>query len=65
MIIASLEDDLVQAELIARILTEAGYECRSFHQGKDLLAALAALRGAFQEKATEFKDVLKIGRAHV
>jgi DNA-binding response OmpR family regulator len=41
MIIASLEDDLVQAELIARILTEAGYEGRSFHQGKDLLAALA------------------------
>ncbi len=41
MIIASLEDDLVQAELIARTLTEAGYECRTFNQGKTLLAALA------------------------
>lgn len=41
MIIASLEDDLVQAELIARILAEAGYECRSYNQGKSLLAALA------------------------
>ena len=32
---------------------------------QDLLAALAALRGAFQVKALEFKDVLKIGRTQL
>ena len=32
---------------------------------QELLAALAALRGAFQEKAEEFKDVLKIGRTQL
>ncbi|WP_286998590.1 MULTISPECIES: aspartate ammonia-lyase [Comamonas] len=32
---------------------------------QDLLAALAALRGAFQAKAEEFKDVLKIGRTQL
>src|SRR5574344_2418857 len=32
---------------------------------QDLLAALAALRGAFQVKAEEFKDSLKIGRTQL
>ena len=32
---------------------------------QDLLKALAALRGAFQAKADEFKDVLKIGRTQL
>lgn len=32
---------------------------------QDLLAALAALRGAFQVKAEEFKNVLKIGRTQL
>ena len=32
---------------------------------QDLLAALAALRGAFQAKAEEFKDILKIGRTQL
>lgn len=32
---------------------------------QELLAALAALRGAFQEKANEFKDILKIGRTQL
>lgn len=32
---------------------------------QELLAALAALRGAFQDKAVEFKDVLKIGRTQL
>ena len=32
---------------------------------QDLLAALAALRGAFQVKAEEFKDILKIGRTQL
>ncbi|MBF5007585.1 aspartate ammonia-lyase [Diaphorobacter caeni] len=32
---------------------------------QDLLAALTALRGAFQAKAVEFKDVLKIGRTQL
>ena len=32
---------------------------------QELLAALASLRGAFQEKADEFKDVLKIGRTQL
>ncbi len=32
---------------------------------QDLLAALAALRGAFQEKANEFQSVLKIGRTQL
>ncbi len=32
---------------------------------QDLLKALAALRGAFEVKAAEFKDVLKIGRTQL
>lgn len=40
MRIASLEDDLDQAQQIQRLLQEAGYECRSFQQSQDLLAAL-------------------------
>ncbi|MFV0372426.1 MAG: lyase family protein, partial [Azonexus sp.] len=32
---------------------------------QELLAALAALRGAFQAKADEFKDILKIGRTQL
>ena len=32
---------------------------------QDLLAALAALRGAFQVKAEEFKNILKIGRTQL
>ena len=32
---------------------------------QDLLKALAALRGAFQAKADEFKDVLKVGRTQL
>lgn len=32
---------------------------------QDLLAALASLRGAFQAKAEEFKDILKIGRTQL
>lgn len=41
MTIASLEDDLAQAQLISEILKNAGYSCESFFQGKALLAALA------------------------
>ncbi|NYT68130.1 response regulator transcription factor [Pusillimonas noertemannii] len=40
MNIASLEDDVDQAELIRHILTEAGHECASFHTGKALLDVL-------------------------
>jgi len=40
MNIASLEDDVDQAELIRHILTEAGHECESFHTGKALLDVL-------------------------
>lgn len=40
MNIASLEDDVDQAELIRHILTEAGHECTSFHTGKALLDVL-------------------------
>ncbi|WP_284336349.1 aspartate ammonia-lyase [Comamonas sp. NoAH] len=37
----------------------------TYFEIQDLLAALAALRGAFQAKAEEFKDVLKIGRTQL
>ncbi|WP_313625986.1 response regulator transcription factor [Achromobacter sp.] len=40
MKIASLEDDLDQARRIQQVLTTAGYACTSYHQGRDLLAAL-------------------------
>ncbi|QVQ25506.1 response regulator transcription factor [Achromobacter deleyi] len=40
MKIASLEDDLDQARRIQQVLTAAGYTCTSYHQGRDLLAAL-------------------------
>lgn len=41
MKIASLEDDVAQANLINSCLTNAGYSCTTFHTGKSLLAALA------------------------
>mgnify|MGYP000399465011 CR=1 FL=1 len=40
MKIASLEDDLDQARRIQQVLTTAGYACTSYHQSRDLLAAL-------------------------
>lgn len=40
MKIASLEDDLDQARQIQQLLLQAGYECSSFQQSQDLLAAL-------------------------
>ena len=40
MKIASLEDDLDQARRIHQVLTAAGYTCTSYHQSRDLLAAL-------------------------
>ncbi|WP_343737557.1 response regulator transcription factor [Achromobacter sp.] len=40
MKIASLEDDLDQARRIQQVLTAAGYACTSYHQSRDLLAAL-------------------------
>ncbi|OAE59737.1 DNA-binding response regulator [Achromobacter mucicolens] len=40
MKIASLEDDLDQARRIQQVLTAAGYACSSYHQSRDLLAAL-------------------------
>ncbi|OZI76998.1 response regulator transcription factor [Bordetella genomosp. 12] len=40
MRIASLEDDLDQAQQIQQLLEQAGYECSSFQQSQDLLAAL-------------------------
>ncbi|MDH0681839.1 response regulator transcription factor [Achromobacter animicus] len=40
MKIASLEDDLDQARRIQQVLTAAGYDCTSYHQSRDLLAAL-------------------------
>ncbi|KQZ95851.1 MAG: response regulator transcription factor [Achromobacter sp.] len=40
MKIASLEDDLDQARRIHQVLTAAGYACTSYHQSRDLLAAL-------------------------
>lgn len=40
MKIASLEDDLDQARRIQQVLTAAGYTCTSYHQSRDLLAAL-------------------------
>lgn len=40
MKIASLEDDLDQARRIHQVLTAAGYTCSSYHQSRDLLAAL-------------------------
>ena len=44
MKIASLEDDLDQARRIQQVLTTAGYTCTSYHQSRDLLAALRAER---------------------
>lgn len=41
MHIASLEDDLVQAEFISQTLTESGFQCQSFNTGRSLLSALA------------------------
>lgn len=41
MNIASLEDDPVQAEVIQKSLTKAGYNCSVFPTGKSLLSALA------------------------
>lgn len=41
MNIASLEDDVAQAQLINETLKNAGYSCTSFSQGKALLTALA------------------------
>lgn len=41
MRIASLEDDVAQANLINNCLTHAGYSCTTFHTGKSLLTALA------------------------
>lgn len=41
MNIASLEDDDAQGQLIQQILTDAGYQCRLFTQGRELLASLA------------------------
>ncbi len=40
MKIASLEDDLDQARRIQQVLSTAGYVCTSYHQSRDLLAAL-------------------------
>jgi DNA-binding response OmpR family regulator len=40
MKIASLEDDLDQARRIQQVLSAAGYVCTSYHQSRDLLAAL-------------------------
>lgn len=40
MKIASLEDELSQAQLIEQILAQAGHSCSSFSTGKSLLAAL-------------------------
>ncbi|WP_251865778.1 response regulator transcription factor [Achromobacter sp. Marseille-Q4962] len=40
MRIASLEDDLDQARHIQQVLTAAGYDCGSYQQSRDLLAAL-------------------------
>jgi DNA-binding response OmpR family regulator len=40
MNIASLEDDLAQAQLINETLKTAGYSCITFSQGKTLLGAL-------------------------
>lgn len=40
MKIASLEDDLDQARRIQQVLSTAGYACTSYHQSRDLLAAL-------------------------
>ena len=37
----------------------------TYFEIQNLLAALAALRGAFQAKAEEFKDILKIGRTQL
>lgn len=42
MKIASLEDDLDQARRIQQVLSTAGYACTSYHQSRDLLAALRA-----------------------
>ena len=42
MKIASLEDDLDQARRIQQVLSAAGYVCTSYHQSRDLLAALRA-----------------------
>lgn len=40
MKIASLEDDLAQAQLIQHVLVNAGHTCRSFATGQELLGVL-------------------------
>lgn len=40
MLIASLEDDLDQAQYIQHVLGTAGYACRSYPRGRELIAAL-------------------------
>ena len=40
MIIASLEDDPLQAQYIAHTLSNAGFQCKNFTTGKELLVAL-------------------------
>ena len=41
MNIVSLEDDPVQAALIAQIITNAGYRCHQFSRGNDLMSAMS------------------------
>lgn len=40
MKIATLEDDPIESKLIHQIVTAAGHECATFHEGKALIAAL-------------------------
>lgn len=40
MKIATLEDDPIESKLIYQIVTAAGHECVTFHEGKSLIAAL-------------------------
>ncbi|HWU99198.1 MAG TPA: response regulator transcription factor [Oxalicibacterium sp.] len=40
MKIATLEDDPIESKLIHQIVTAAGHECATFHEGKTLIAAL-------------------------
>lgn len=40
MKIATLEDDPIESKLIYQIVTAAGHECMTFHEGKALIAAL-------------------------
>lgn len=45
MHIASLEDDVTQGQLIQSLLTEAGYRCTLYSNGRALLTALARPHG--------------------